>query len=152
MDINVLIFISIILVCGITAGGYIYKVKKGGSKTTLELIIEYSRLITILATETVEILSIKDISDDAFKMKLADMVGDRFYNEIQEDDYFKDSLLGRITKEEIKCTILRLFEMDLDDFNISNIIKEKKKQLMEKECTFDDTDEEIKTTDISKEL
>jgi len=152
MDINVLIFISIILVCGITAGGYIYKVKKGGSKTTLELIIEYSRLITILATETVEILSIKDISDDAFKMKLADMVGDRFYNEIQEDDYFKDSLLGRITKEEIKCVLLRLFELNLEDFNIADIIKSKREQLAEKEDTIDDTDEEVKTTDISNKI
>jgi len=153
MDNNVLIFISIIAICCIIFGGYIYKNKKrGGNKSTLELIMDFTGLITILATETVEILSIKDTSDDAFKMKLADIVGDKFYDEIHDDDDLKNSLLGRITKEEIKCVLLRLFELNLEDFNIADIIKSKREQLAEKEDTIDDTDEEVKTTDISNKI
>ena len=66
---------------------------------------------------------------------------------------FSYSYQGQLfPKEEIKCVLLRLFELNLEDFNIADIIKSKREQLAEKEDTIDDTDEEVKTTDISNKI
>lgn len=158
METNIVLLVAIILVGGVTLGGFIYKnmKNKSSNKSPIDLVYEYTELISILTKETLDILSIdKHKSDNEYKTELADIVSHKFYDEIQSEDDLKNSLLSKLTENQINIAILALFELKVDGFDIISLLKAKRDQNeidANNDIEDENNDEEVKTTDISDHI